>query len=180
MPLELHRITSESDLTDFVHIQLSAFASGSGIVALLTPRPLPSAYVQKAIGKHIKSFREDVDVTYLKVIDTDLNGKMIAGAKWRINEKERTEEEILSMLPAPGEDERGNQGAVDFMAFLSRVRRQYMGTRPVYCTFLKLCCTLLIDCELECLTDLSSSAYSCDRPGASSQRRRSHAAQLGS
>jgi hypothetical protein len=133
MPLKLHRITSASDLADFVHIQLSAFASGSGIVALLTPRPLPPDYVQKAIEKHIKSFREDSDVTYLKIIDTDLNGKMIAGAKWRINEKERTEEEIQSMLPVPGEDEKGRQGAVDFMAFLSRVRRQYMGTRPVYC-----------------------------------------------
>jgi hypothetical protein len=135
MPLELHPITSEADLTTFVHIQLSAFAHGGGIIALLTPRPLPPGYMEKAVNKHIKSFREDRDVTYLKIIDTDLNGKMIAGAKWRINEKERTEEEIQSMLPVPEEDERGKQGVVDFMAFLSRVRRQYMGTRPTYCTF---------------------------------------------
>ena len=80
--------------------------------------------------KHLKSFREDADVTYLKVIDTELNGKMIAGAKWRINEKERTEEQSQSMLPGPEEED--SEGVAAFKQFLARVRREYMGTKPFY------------------------------------------------
>jgi hypothetical protein len=136
MPLELHRITSESDLANFAKIQTRAFGSAGGMASLFKPDPLPADYDEKSTKKHVKSFREDADVTYLKIIDTDLNGKMIAGAKWRINEKERTEEEIQSMLPVPGEEEKKRQGVVDFMGFLARVRREYMGTKPFFCTFI--------------------------------------------
>ncbi|CAO2648756.1 Nn.00g097050.m01.CDS01 [Neocucurbitaria sp. VM-36] len=131
MPLEILPV-QESDFADFVRIQIAAFSSGGGITGLLTPNPLPPDYVQNSIGKHLKSWRDEPDVQYLKVIDTDLGGKMIAGAKWRINEKERTEEQIQSMLPVPGPDEEGRPGAQDFMRFLNRVRREYMGTKPFY------------------------------------------------
>ncbi|KAH7391703.1 acyl-CoA N-acyltransferase [Pyrenochaeta sp. MPI-SDFR-AT-0127] len=131
MPLEI-RPVEESDFEDFVRIQTAAFQGGGGITGLLTPVPLPANYIQKSIDKHIKSWRDEPDVTYLKVIDTDLDGKMIAGAKWRINEKERTEEQIKSMLPVPGPDEEGNPALQDFMRYLSRVRREYMGTKPFY------------------------------------------------
>jgi hypothetical protein len=135
MPLELHPITSEYDLSTFAAIQTRAFASTGGMTSLFCPSPMPSDYIEKATSKHLKVFREDADVTYLKVIDTDLNGKMIAGARWRINEKERTEEQIQSMLPVPGEEDKKSQGVVDFIGFLARVRREYMGTRPFYCMF---------------------------------------------
>lgn len=133
MPLEVHPC-EESDFADFTRIQMTAFASNSGISRFLTPDPVPADYVQKTTNKHIKSWRDEPDVHYLKVIDTDLGGKMIAGAKWRINEKERTEEQIQSMLPVPGPDEEGRHGLIDFMWFLNRVRREYMGTKPFYCT----------------------------------------------
>lgn len=132
MPLEIHPV-EESDFADFVRIQIAAFSHGGGITGLLTPKPLPPDYVEKSIGKHVKSWREEPDVAYLKVIDTDLGGKMVAGAKWRINEKERTEEQIQSMLPVPGPDEEGRPGPQDFMWFLNSVRREYMGTKPFYC-----------------------------------------------
>ncbi|KAF1845592.1 uncharacterized protein K460DRAFT_366449 [Cucurbitaria berberidis CBS 394.84] len=131
MPLEIHPV-QESDFADFVRIQMAAFAGGGGITSLLTPTPLPFDYVQKSIDKHIKSWRDEPDVHYLKVIDTDLGGKMIAGGKWRVNEKERTEEQIQSMLPIPGIDEEGRPGAQDFMWFLTRARREYMGRKPFY------------------------------------------------
>lgn len=133
MPLQLHRCT-ESDLADFALVQKRAFNSlGDGMMLLLRPNPEPADYMSKSIAKHEKSFREEQDVTYLKVIDTDLGGKMIAGAKWRINKNERTEEQIQSMLPKPGPDEEGRPAAQDFMNFLARVRGEYMGTRPYYC-----------------------------------------------
>ncbi|KAH7077410.1 hypothetical protein FB567DRAFT_149286 [Paraphoma chrysanthemicola] len=126
LPLE------ESDFPEFVRIQHDAFTSGNAaMTTLLKPSPLPPSWHEKSIEKHIKSWREESDVTYLKVIDTYDNA-MIACAKWRINEKERTEEEIQGMLPVPGKDEEGRPAARDFMNYLARVRREYMGTKPFY------------------------------------------------
>lgn len=99
----------------------------------MVEHPPSEAYINKSVDKHIKSFREEEDITYLKVIDTELDGQMIAGAKWRINQKERTEEEIQPMLPVPGADEDGKQAMIDFMWYLNRVRKEYMGTKPFYC-----------------------------------------------
>jgi hypothetical protein len=131
MPLEVQPI-QEADFPDLVRIQFAAF-SGHGMPSLLTPSPLPEGYTQKSVDKHVKSWREEPDVRYLKVVDSDLGGKMIAAAKWRINEKERTEDQIQGMLPVPGKDEEGRLGAQDFMWYLNRVRREYMGTKPFYC-----------------------------------------------
>lgn len=136
MPLEVVRC-EESDLLDFTKTQLAAFSGTNAITTLLTPQPMPPGYIEKSLAKHIKSFREEPDVAFMKVIDTDLNGKFIAGAKWRINQKERTEEQIKTMLPVPGPDEEGRPGAQDFMHFLHRVRKQYMGTKPFACKQLR-------------------------------------------
>ncbi|KAG9196647.1 hypothetical protein G6011_01768 [Alternaria panax] len=132
MPLQVHRITSPTDFEDLVGIQIAAFANGGGITSLLTPTPITDEYLQNSVGRHIKSWTEEQDVVYLKVIDTDLDGKMIAAAKWRINEQERSEEEARRMYPVPDGQDEGRQGLLDFMAFLSRVRREYMGTKPFY------------------------------------------------
>jgi hypothetical protein len=131
MPLEI-RPLEECDFADFVRILTAAFSAG-GMVTLLKPFPLTSEYNRQSIEKHLKSWREERDVTYLKVIDTDLGGKMIAAAKWRINEKERTQEQVERTLPVPGKDEEGRPAAQDFYWYLNRVRRQFMGTLPFYC-----------------------------------------------
>ncbi|KAL5389774.1 hypothetical protein DPSP01_002265 [Paraphaeosphaeria sporulosa] len=124
--LEVRPCTND-DFADFVRIQIAAF--NTGITSLLKP-PETVESVEKGIQKHIKSAESEADVTYLKVVDTGLGDKMIAGAKWRINEKERTEEQIQSMLPVPGEEEKDRPAAQDFMNYLYRVRKQYMGTKP--------------------------------------------------
>lgn len=172
MPLELHPCT-ESDLTRFTYIVKDAFSSGEpGMMHLLTPNPIPADYIQKSTDKHLKSFREEKDVTYLKIVDTDLGGKMIAGAKWRINRKERTEEQIQSMLPVPGKDEEGRQGIQDFFWFLNRMRREYMGTKPFYRQFDD---SLLLWIALTRV----SLEHTCDRSRASSERSWDHVAQMG-
>lgn len=113
---------------------MSSFAYAGGMSVLLSPDPLPEGYFQKSLDRHLKSFREEKDVFYLKVIDTDLEGKMIAGAKWRINETERTEEEVKKTLPSADEERLVMQ---DFMGYLSRVRWEYMGTKPFYCKYIQ-------------------------------------------
>jgi GNAT superfamily N-acetyltransferase len=133
MPLEVH-LCEERDIPEFQRIQLAAFNSGShAMTSLLKPSPLPADYTEKAINKHLKSFREEKDVTYVKVIDTALGGKMVAGAKWRINEKERSEEQVRKTLPLPGVDEEGRPAAQDFFLYLAKMRWEYMGTKPFYC-----------------------------------------------
>lgn len=76
---------------------------------------------------------EEPDVHYVKVIDTELNGQMIACAKWRINLEERGQEEVEKMLPHPGKEEEGNEPANAFMAYLRWARSTYMGSKPFYC-----------------------------------------------
>ncbi|KAF3044614.1 hypothetical protein E8E12_003675 [Didymella heteroderae] len=131
MVLELHPCT-ESDIPEFVRIQIAAFGTGGGMTQFMVEHPPSEEYINKSVDKHLKSLREEKDITYLKVIDTELDGQMIAGAKWRINRKERKEEEIQSMLPVPGADEDGKQAMIDFMWYLNRVRKEFMGTKPFY------------------------------------------------
>ncbi|KAJ4344767.1 uncharacterized protein N0V89_012511 [Didymosphaeria variabile] len=127
--LEVRPCTND-DFADFVRIQTAAF--NTGITKLLKAEQTPENR-EKSIQKHIKSVTNESDVRYLKVVDTELNDKMIACAKWRMNEKERTEEQIQSMLPVPGEEEKDRPAAQDFMNYLHRVRKQFMGTKPFYC-----------------------------------------------
>ncbi|EMD62189.1 hypothetical protein GGP41_002353 [Bipolaris sorokiniana] len=132
MPLEVHRITSPDDLRTFAVIQIAAFASGGGIASLLNPEPVTDEHIKKYTERHVKSWRDEHDVVYLKVVDTDLDGgKMIAGAKWRITEKEKTEEEAQKMYPTPEGDDLNNQALVDFLGFLYRARKQYVNTKPI-------------------------------------------------
>ncbi|EDU45271.1 conserved hypothetical protein [Pyrenophora tritici-repentis Pt-1C-BFP] len=120
MPLEVHRITDPSDFEAFVDIQLAAFQDGGGITAFLSPNPSPADYRQKIIDRQIQSLKEEPDLVFLKVIDTELDGKMIACAKWRINTEEKTEEQVKKMCPGPDEKDKENPALVDFWAFLSR------------------------------------------------------------
>ncbi|KAH6629871.1 hypothetical protein C7974DRAFT_312037 [Boeremia exigua] len=131
MVLELRPCT-EMDIPEFVRIQIAAFGEGGGMTQFMVEHPPSEAYINKSVDKHVKSIREEKDITYLKVVDTELDGQMIAGAKWRINQKERTEEEIQSMLPVPGKEENGKQAMIDFMWYLTKSRKEFMGTRPFY------------------------------------------------
>ena len=171
MPLQVQRITDPADFEAFADIHSAAFV-GSGITSLLAPNPLPADYRQNNINKHVKSWSEEPDVVYLKVIDTDLNGKMIACAKWRVNTKERTPEEAEKAYPKLDEKEQKNQALVDFCAFLARVRKQYMGTKPFYCKMAT---------ELPRRPTLISRSLAspCNAPRPSPQRRRCYACRMG-
>lgn len=130
MPLEVHPC-EESDFSDFARIHVSAFNDTA--LRILAPDPVTPEYIQEQCDKHTKSHKEEPDVHFLKVIDTDQGGKMIAGAKWRINENGQTEEQMQRMLPVPGEQEVDRPAAQDFMWYMNRMRRTYMNTKPFYC-----------------------------------------------
>lgn len=131
MPLELHPM-SPTDMLQFTTIQYSVF--NSGIIKLISPSPLTPAAIKEASEKHIKCLETEPDCHYLKVIDTELpeGEQLIAGAKWRINEKERGEEEIKKMLPDYESEEAGSAKR-DFLQYLSEGRRVHMGGRPFAC-----------------------------------------------
>ncbi|KAF2644320.1 acyl-CoA N-acyltransferase [Massarina eburnea CBS 473.64] len=129
MSLELHPL-QESDLRRFAQIQIAAFQGG--MATFLFPDPVTEEYVQKMVDKSKKSFNTEPDCHWVKIIDTELGGLMIACAKWRINEEERTEEEIQGMLPVPSEEEKKKPAMVDFQNHLHWARKEFMGTKPFY------------------------------------------------
>lgn len=175
MPLEVHRITSPDDLRTFAVIQIAAFASGGGIASLLNPEPVTDEHIKKYTERHVKSWRDEHDVVYLKVVDTDLDGgKMIAGAKWRITEKEKTEEEAQKMYPTPEGDDLNNQALVDFLGFLYRARKQYVNTKPICCKS-----SSIASHRETTLIPISPTNFG-NRSGSSPQRRRIYAAEVGS
>jgi hypothetical protein len=130
MVLEVHPL-APSDMPALVTIQMAAF--NSGVVTKMFPTDSPT-YIPTTIAKHLKSMTEEPDVHYLKVIDTELDGQMIACAKWRINLKERGQKEVEMMLPHPGKEEEGNEAAKAFMEYLRWGRSKYMGAKPFYCS----------------------------------------------
>ncbi|KAF1948180.1 hypothetical protein CC80DRAFT_599855 [Byssothecium circinans] len=130
MPLELHPLV-ESDLRGFAQLQIAAFQGG--MATLLFPNPITEEHIDKMVAKNTKSFREEPDCHWIKIVDTELDGgKMIAVAKWRINEKERTVEEIQGMIPVPSEEDRKKPAMVDFQEYLGWARKKFMGTKPFY------------------------------------------------
>ncbi|KAF2876174.1 hypothetical protein BDV95DRAFT_560185 [Massariosphaeria phaeospora] len=129
MPLEIHPVV-ESDLPEFCRMQLASF--NNGMASKLNPAPHTPETLQRFTAKSLKSFHNEADVHFLKVVDTELDGELIAGAKWRVNETARTEAQIQGMLPMPGPGDDENLAAQNFMLYLRQARRKFMGTKPFY------------------------------------------------
>jgi len=137
-------IVEESDLPAFQHISNAAFSTG--IASKLCPHPITPEKFAQQVEKQRHSLLHDKGVHYLKIIDTDITshpetGQLIAGAKWRINLEERSEEEVESSLPKPPEgemaQERGSGLAErEFITYLANSRREWMGGRPFFCGYL--------------------------------------------
>jgi len=136
MPLELQHMTEE-DIPDFIRIQKRAF--NNEFSRLQFPNPPTEEDIKQDIEKYAKALREEPDCHFVKVIDADLDGKTIAVAKWRINHKERTWEEVNAQYPPlRGEP---TQCLRDFVEFLFESRKKFMGTKPYYCEFIDMSST---------------------------------------
>jgi hypothetical protein len=105
---------------------------------------------------------------------------MIAGAKWRINKHERTEDQIQVQLPKPGKEQEGNQASIDFMNHLAQSRLKWMGTKPFYCksTETRSCCQSI---HRICSTGANNCSSPCTRDGSEASPSRSwcHVSQVG-
>lgn len=140
MALTVHPITEEADFVELVRILNAAFSPerSTGMVALTAISQENTEDVESCISDHVQAWRTDQDAHYIKVIDTDLDGKMIAAASWRINKEERTEEQMQNLLPVPNKSELGNQAAVDFTWHLHHARKDFIGRKPFCCTLMRL------------------------------------------
>lgn len=130
MPLEVQRCTP-ADFADCVRLQCAGFSGG--IASYIVPTPVTDEWIANRIADHTKKSQTEHDAHYMKVVDTEKGGKLISWAKWRINESERTEEQIQGQLPVPGKEEEGRPAAQDFMRYLHDARKEFMGTKPFYC-----------------------------------------------
>ncbi|KAF2280785.1 acyl-CoA N-acyltransferase [Westerdykella ornata] len=142
MVLQLKPMTP-SDIPSFVALGAAAFRSG--MASLLHPEPHTPEQIQSDIDRHLNTMKNETDAHYLKVVDSELvnddgtKGKMIAGAKWRINLQERSEEVVKAQMRKIGEDEKVTDAYRDFSAWLEGMRWKWMGTKPFF--FLHILCT---------------------------------------
>ncbi|OJD29014.1 gnat family acetyltransferase [Diplodia corticola] len=139
MPLEIRRV-EEADIPRFVTVTNAALdASGIGC-AMHGDTPHP-AYLAHRQEKLLKSLSKP-NIHHLKVVDTDNNDELIAGAVWAVFDHGRSDDEIreLEQPFEPIEEERERFGRIQtaFFSYLNRVRLQ-MGKTPHY--FLNLLVT---------------------------------------
>ena len=137
MPLEI-RPVEEADVPQFVSI-VSASLDASDIGRMMHDDPPHPAYLARRKEKIFKSLSKP-NMYNLKVVDTDNNDEMIAGATWSIFANGRSDEELkeLEQPFEPVEEERERYGRAQrdfFEGYLNRVRRSF-GKTPHYCELL--------------------------------------------
>lgn len=130
MPLELHMMT-EADMADFEYVQSRAFQGG--LADFIFPGPKTPEKKKEDIERNIKVMREEPDAHFVKVVDTDLGGKTIACAKWRVNTQERPEEVVEAQMKKLSDD--ASPALIEFAGWLRDMRLKWMGTKPYYCEF---------------------------------------------
>ena len=91
MPLKIEPV-SEADIPAIVELDYAAFSRHSKVTPLVYPNGLTENLYKKGIEMRKKDFKEPGRV-FVKVVDTDLDGKMIATAAWRIWEEDQPRSE---------------------------------------------------------------------------------------
>lgn len=100
---------------------------------LLHPRAIPESKAKISDGI-LEALRNGKHTRYLKASDT-ATGEMVACAKWKVFDRERSPQELEKELelpePLPESDVRTWNA---FFTDLSGARREMMGTRPYFCS----------------------------------------------
>jgi len=129
MPLELHPLQPE-DLEAWVRIHYLAFKN-STVACLWRSEPSPASFSIVAKSRGRDMLEHTPQAHYYKVIDTDLDNKLIAVAEWRIYDKERSEEEVKADFTLPDPIPEDCRAAREkFMEGIFKARWEIMGTRP--------------------------------------------------
>ena len=129
MPLEI-RLLQPEDLEAWVRLLYLAFENTT-VACLWRNEPSPASYSIMAKSRGRELLEHSPGVHYYKVVDTELDNKLIAVATWRIYDKERSEEEVKSEFTLPDPVPEECRPAQDkFMAGIFKAKWEIMGTKP--------------------------------------------------
>jgi len=132
MVLQLSLMTHD-DISEFVAVDDAAMA-GWGL-ALAMERTNPTGEPRhKLIERWTRAgFRQDDEISWLKVTDSELNGQMIAAASWQfqLEEKKPTVSGISAAVEVEGEKKPSLPTLMSEMARIStEFNDEFVGTRP--------------------------------------------------
>jgi len=129
MPLEVHPLQPE-DLEAWVRLHYLAFKTTT-VACLWRSEPSAASYSILAKSRGRELLEHSPRAHFFKVVDTELDNKPVAVAKWRIYNKERSEEEVKSEFTLPAQTPEECRAAREkFMAGIFKARWDIMGTRP--------------------------------------------------
>ncbi|OCL15212.1 acyl-CoA N-acyltransferase [Glonium stellatum] len=129
MSLEISPMV-EVDVATYVRIRHEAFKNT--IDRIFYTRELSSESKDKISDGILEALRNDKHTHYLKVTDT-ATGEIVACAKWKIFDCERTSQELETELELPEPLPESDVPAwTAFFTDLSDARREIMGTRPYF------------------------------------------------
>jgi len=129
MPLLLQPV-EEADLPRTLEIQAAAFASNNLNRVMFGGRPRSEETTEKALLRIRKELLDDQDTHILKVIDTDLDNKLIAFCKWHIYKHERSPSEYRTEGDRQFGPEVNVEVANAFFNALDEKRVEIMGGKP--------------------------------------------------
>ena len=129
MPLEIRPLQPE-DVEAWVRLLYLAFENTT-VACLWRSEPSPASYSIMAKSRGRELLEHSPGVHHYKVVDTELDNKLIAVAAWRIYDKERSEEEVKSEFTLPDPVPEECRPAQDkFMAGIFKAKWEIMGTKP--------------------------------------------------
>ena len=129
MPLEVHPLQPE-DLEAWVRLHYLAFRN-STVACLWRSEPSAASYSILAKSRGRELLESSPRAHHYKVVDTELDNKLVAVAKWHIYEKERSEEEVRSDFTLPAQiPEECRAAREKFMDGIFKSRWDIMGTKP--------------------------------------------------
>ena len=151
MPLLL-KPAVEADLEHIVDIQFEAFAPSPFSQLMFLCGVTPEAKLL-AVERSRRDFDDPV-IKYVKVVDTDLDNKAVAFAKWHIYREERPESEWMK-AETRDYGEGSNREVIDeFWGQITEKRRTHLGGQP-HCRmkkyFQRMASQLLLMTSLQCL-----------------------------
>jgi predicted N-acetyltransferase YhbS len=127
MPLEVLPIT-EDDVPDWAALHYAAFSPTT--IGVLWQRPYGRESMSK-LAEALKASFPKPESFVFKCVDTELDNKLIAIAKWAIYEQQRSAEEVdKAFAPRPTMPEDNVEARAEFMQGIYKARQETVGGQP--------------------------------------------------
>lgn len=127
---------TDADVEDSLRLQRASFHSGGGMSLILgrTPEIAPAELASEA-AKRRKALATQPYTHFLKVVDSELDGRMVAVGYWDIYEDGPTDEQFEKLCtphpPPEGVEGMWLRAWNDFFAYIASGRRKYFPRAPV-------------------------------------------------